>query len=415
MARSKMNSKNKIDDSAIMDEFPILERKINGHRLVYLDSAATTLKPKTVVDALSKWYLTEASNVHRGAHTLSSVATDAFEGARALVKDFLGAEDSSEIIFTRGTTESLNLVAQSYGRTFLNSGDEIVLSEMEHHSNIVPWQMLCKEKGCRIVWLRVTPKGELDLNHLDEIVNSKTKMFAITHVSNSLGTINPIAEIVSRLKGQGVVTVVDGAQSVAILPIDVVEMGCDFFAFSGHKLFGPTGIGALYGKKELLEKMPPWQGGGSMIEDVTFSSTTYTDIPYRFEAGTPHIAGVIAMGVALTFTKSLGVENILAHEMDLRVQCENQLKHIAGIRVIGEAQHKAGILSFVLEDTHPSDVGALLDQLGVAVRTGHHCTQPLMHKLNLTGTVRASFSIYNTQDDVLRFEEALKQVREILL
>lgn len=382
--------------------------------MVYLDSAATTLKPQAVIDRLTKVYSFEVSNVHRGAHDLSDRATVSYEGARETVRKFLNAKQASEIIFTKGTTEGLNLVAQSYARAFLKEGDEILLTEMEHHSNIVPWQLVAKEKGFKIITAPITSQGEIDVAGFQKKLSEKTKLVSLVHVSNALGTINPVVDLVKMAKDVGAVTVVDAAQSVTAGPVDVQKIGCDFLAFSGHKLFGPNGIGALYGRNELLNKMPPYQGGGSMIGRVTFADTTFLDAPQRFEAGTPPVAEAIGMAAAIDYFQSLGIENVKMHKRNLLEKTTQMLREFPNIQLVGEAASKTSIVSFLLKGAHPADVGPLLDQQGIAVRCGHHCNQPLMDYLKIPGTVRASFSIYNSEDDIEILRKGLIKAQEIL-
>ena len=392
-------------------DFPIFETKIHGKPLIYLDSAATTLKPKQVVDVISAHYLYKASNVHRGIHTLSEEATAAFENVRGQVQKFIGAQDASEIIFTKGTTDSINLVAQSYGRKFLEAGDEILISEMEHHSNIVPWQMLCEEKGCVLKVIPVDVRGDLLQDEFEKLLSHKVKIMSITAISNTLGTINPLAEMIRKAHDYNIVVLVDAAQAVMHNPIDVVELNCDFLAFSAHKMLGPTGLGVLYGKAELLNRMPPVQGGGAMIEEVSFAKTTYNTIPYKFEAGTPHIAGVLGLGAAIDYLNAVGLKRIFAYEHELLELARREMQGIEGITWFGQAKQQASILSFVLAGVHPHDLGTLIDHEGVAVRTGHHCTQPLLKKFGFTAATRASFAFYNTQDEVRAFVQALIKVK----
>ncbi len=398
----------------IRSQFCTHSQIINGKKLVYLDSAATTLKPLVVVERMQRYYLYETANVHRGAHYLSDMGTENFENARAKIATLLGAESSDEVVFVRGTTEALNLVAQSYGETFLKPNDEILITEMEHHANIVPWQMLAEKKGLKISWVKVTDSGELDLDDLAKKLTSKTKIFAVTACSNSLGTLNDIPLLSQMAHKVGAVIVVDAAQWVSQEKIDVKKWNIDFLAFSSHKLFGPTGIGALYGKKQLLDAMPPYQGGGNMIATVTFEKTTYNDVPFRFEAGTPHIAGAIGSAAAIDFFSKIDLAEIRTYELELLHRATEKLQSIEGIKILGTAAKKAPILSFNLKGVHPSDVGLVLDQQGVAVRTGHHCTQPLMQRFNIPGTVRASFSIYNNLEDVDRLYYAVLKAKEFL-
>ncbi len=396
----------------IRQDFPILSREVYGKPLVYLDNAASTLKPIQVIDRLSDYYEFESSNVHRGAHFLSSEGTVAFERARDLTRDFLKAKDSAEIIFTRGTTESINLVAQTYGRKFFQAGDEIILSELEHHSNIVPWQMIAEERGCLIKVIHVTDSGEIDFNHFQQLLSAKTKMVALSWCSNTLGTITPIEKFIAAAHQAGAKILIDAAQAVSHLPVDVQKLDCDFLAFSGHKIFAPYGIGVLYGKAELLDMMPPYQGGGSMIRDVTFTKTTYLGSPQKFEAGTPAIADALGLAAALEYLQVIGMEESAAHEQDLLHYATAQLKTIPGLRIIGEAPHKTSIISFVIAGAHPSDIGSLIDREGVAIRTGHHCTQPLMKRFGITATARASFSIYNTRQEIDILVKSLLKAKE---
>ncbi len=396
-------------------EFPQLGLKVNGVRPVYLDSAATTLKPRAVIDRLQHFYSYECANVHRGAHWLSDRATSAYEEARQKVARFLGAERDSEIVFTRGTTEGLNLIAHSFGRPFLQPGDEILLTQLEHHSNILPWQLLAQEKGLKLKVAPIHPSGELVEEEFEALLTNQTKLVSFTHVSNGLGTILPIQKMIQSAQKVGAVTVVDAAQSVSFLPLRVRDLGCDFLVFSGHKLFGPYGVGALYGRHQWLEQMPPYQSGGSMISKVSFAKSDFLPPPQRFEAGTPHIAGAIGLGAAIDFVQALGLEAIESHEQRLLTMATEELKQMGGVRLFADLDHKASILSFLMEGTHPSDVGAMLDQQAVAVRAGHHCNQPLWDFYQVPGTVRASFSLYNDEEDVERWIVALKKAKEMLL
>jgi cysteine desulfurase/selenocysteine lyase len=393
-------------------DFPILAREIYGHRLVYLDSAASTLKPQSVIDTLAKYYLLEASNVHRGAHFLSDLGTQAYEGAREKVRAYIGARDAAEVIFTRGTTESINLVAASYGRKHLRAGDEIILSEMEHHSNIVPWQMLCEERGCVLRVIPVLESGELDMLAYRQMLSKRTKFVSVVWCSNALGTINPIEEIIAQAHDVGARVCIDAAQAASSQLIDVQKLDCDFLAFSGHKMFAPNGIGVLYGKAEWLANMPPYQGGGSMIEQVTFEKTTYNEPPHRFEAGTPSIGDAIALGSAIDYINKIKLERIHAHEQALLGYATERVAAVPGVRMVGTASRKVSILSFIANYAHPADIGSLLDRSGVAVRAGHHCCQPLMKRFAIPGTVRAAFSIYNQKEDVDVLVEALRRSRE---
>jgi cysteine desulfurase/selenocysteine lyase len=402
-----------LDVAGVRQDFPILRQRIHGKPLVYLDNAATTQKPQAVLDALVHYYVEENANVHRGVHSLSGRATDSYEAARETVRRFLNAADAKEIVFVRGTTEAINLVAQTHGRTHVGAGDEIVISEMEHHSNIVPWQILCEEKGARLRVVPVTDAGELRLDEYERLLNERTKIVAVSHVSNVLGTINPVAEIVRLAQPRGVRVVVDGAQAVAHMPVDVQALGCDFYAFSGHKIFGPTGVGVLFGRKALLESMPVYQGGGGMIGRVTFERTTFADLPYKFEAGTPHIAGAIGLAAALDYLTAIGIERVASYEEALLSYATRALSEVPGLRLTGTAPAKASVLSFVLGDVHPHDVGTILDREGVAVRAGHHCCQPLMARLGVPATARASLALYNTREDVDALVAALRTVQEV--
>jgi len=388
------------DVEKIRQDFPLLQQKVHGKRLVYLDNGATSQKPRLVIDALDRYYTTENSNIHRGVHYLSERATDAYEAAREKLRKFINAQSTQEIIFVRGTTEAINLVAQSYGRTFLKEGDEIVVSAMEHHSNIVPWQILCGQVGARLKVIPINHEGELVLDEYRRLLNEKTKLVSITHVSNALGSVVPVKEIVELAHRRGVPVLIDGAQAAPHLKIDVQELGCDFYAFSGHKLFGPTGVGVLYGKAALLEAMPPYQGGGDMISLVTFEKTHYNVLPYKFEAGTPHIAGGIGLGAAIDYLSGLNWQQVAAHEQDLIAYATNGLAAFPGLRIIGTAKEKAGVVSFVLDHVHAHDVGTILDQEGVAVRAGHHCAMPVMQRFGVPATTRASLAFYNTREDI---------------
>ena len=401
------------DAERVRADFPVLQQQVNGKPLVYLDNGATSQKPQAVIDELVRYYTTENANVHRGVHTLSQNATEDYEGARAKVKRLLNAADDHEIVFTRGTTDSLNIVAQSFGKQSLGPGDEVIVSNMEHHSNIVPWQMLREEKG---VVLRVVPideSGELLMDEYERMLSPRTKLVSITHVSNALGTILPVEQITGMAHAQGVPVMLDGAQAVPHMAVDVQKLDCDFYVFSGHKLFGPTGIGVLYGKAEYLEAMPPVQGGGDMIKSVTFERTIYNDLPYKFEAGTPNIAGAIGLGAAIDYVQSVGFESFAAHEDELLDYGTKALEQIGGLRIIGTSPRKAGILSFVMEDVHPHDIGTILDSEGVAVRTGHHCAQPVMQRFQIPATVRASLAMYNTKEDIDALVRAIDRVIEV--
>ncbi|MBI2570072.1 MAG: cysteine desulfurase [Candidatus Schekmanbacteria bacterium] len=401
------------DASRARLDFPILRHRIRGREIAYLDNAATTQKPQAVIDAEMSFYTSECSNVHRGVHTLSQRATASFESSRDVVRDFVGASDRKEIIFTRGTTEAINLVAQSFARPRLQPGDEVLITEMEHHSDIVPWQLVCQERGAVLRVVPVTDSGELELEAFHRLLGPRTRLVGIVHVSNALGTINPVRDVVRAAHDRGAVVLVDGAQAVAHIPVDVQELGCDFYAFSGHKLYGPTGIGVLYGKRELLESMPPYQGGGDMILSVTFAKTTYNELPYKFEAGTPNIAGAIGLGAAIRYLGALPFTAVMRHEDELLRMATEALSSLPGLRVIGTARRKTAVLSFVLEGVHPHDIGTIIDLEGVAIRTGHHCAQPLMERFGLPATARASFGLYNTISDVEALYQALQHVEEI--
>lgn len=389
-----------LDLQAIRSQFPILSRTVNDKPLVYLDNAATSQKPQCVIDALSDYYGRYNANIHRGIHTLAEEATLAYETTRFTVKDFIGAASVEEIIFSRGTTEGINLVAYTWGRQHIGSGDEILISGMEHHSNIVPWQILCQEKNAILKVIPVTDEGELSMEVYKSLLSDKTKLVAIVQVSNALGTVNPVKEMIDAAHAVGAKVLVDGAQSAVHLDIDVQALDCDFFTFSGHKVYAPTGIGVLYGKKELLESMPVFHGGGEMIKEVTFEQTTYNDLPYKYEAGTPNIADTIALKTALDYIQNIGKATIRKHENELLAYATAQLESIPGLRIIGKAKEKVSLVSFLVKDIHPQDIGILLDNLGIAVRTGHHCTQPLMKRFGIPGTVRASFALYNTKEEI---------------
>lgn len=404
-----------LNSNVVREQFPALRQSVHGLPLVYLDSAATTLKAQPVIDRITKFYTLETANVHRGAHYLSDRATVEFEQAREKIKVLLNAKSVEEIIFTKGTTDGINLVAASYGNHFLNEGDEIVLTELEHHANIVPWQELAKSKKCQLKYIAVLNNGDLDYENLDKIITSKTKLVSFSGCSNILGTIIDVNRIVARAKAVGAVTLLDAAQLISQKKIDVQKLDVDFLVFSAHKLFGPYGFGVLYGKKALLEKMPPYQTGGSMILSVDFDKSTFNEIPFRFEAGTPHIEGAVGTGAAVDFFSTLNIEDVFSHEQKLMTTLVSELNQISEINLFGTAPSKAAIVSFNLNGAHHSDVGAILDQQGVAVRVGHHCTQPLLKKFGLTGTVRASFSIYNNEDDVQKLVEAIKKAKRMLL
>lgn len=396
------------DVHGVRADFPILGEKINGHPLVYLDNAATTQKPNLVIDTISDYYRTQNANIHRGVHTLSQLGTEAFEAARGKVRRFLNAASAEEIVFTRGTTESINLAAQCLAAHLLEAGDEIIVLESEHHSNIVPWQMVCARYETKLVVVPIDEAGEISLSDFEARLSPRTRIAALGHVSNALGTVNPVREMTSLAHAAGAIVLLDGAQAVAHVPVDVQALDCDLYAFSGHKLFGPTGIGALYGKRELLEALPPYQGGGDMIREVRFDGTEYNDVPYKFEAGTPDIAGAIGLGAAIDYIEGMDFAAAIAYEDELLAYATERLTGaIDGVRLVGTAAHKAAVLSFNIDGIHPQDIGLLLDNQGVAVRTGHHCAMPVMQHFGLPGTVRASLSIYNTRDDIDRFIAAL--------
>ena len=397
----------------IREEFPILKQTVNGKPLVYLDNAATSQKPQSVIDALVNYYSTENSNVHRGVHTLSQRATDDYEEARSKVRRFLNAEDDREIIFVRGTTEAINLVAQSFGRQNIHEGDEIIISAMEHHSNIVPWQMLCEERGAILSVIPINDNGELLLDEYERMLNPRTKLVSVAHVSNALGTINPAKQIVEMAHSRGVPVLLDGAQAVPHCPVDVRDLDCEFYAFSGHKLYGPTGIGILYGKADMLEAMPPYQGGGEMIRSVTFEKTLYNVLPHKFEAGTPNIAGSIGLGAAIDYVTDLGIERIGAYEHQLLEYGTELLSGIDNVKIIGTAAEKSGIISFVMDGIHPHDIGTILDAEGIAIRTGHHCAQPLMDRFGIPATARASLAFYNTREELDALAKAIDRVIEV--
>ena len=397
----------------IRAQFPILSQKVNGRDLVYFDNAATSQKPYTVIERIDNYYKNENANIHRGVHYLSQKATEDYESARNIIGTYLNAADTSEIIFTKGTTDGINLIASSYG-SMLNEGDEILISAMEHHSNIVPWQLLETQRGIKLRIIPIHENGEIDMDAYNEMLNSKTKLVSVTHISNTLGSINPIGEIIDKAHAIGAKVLIDGAQSIQHDQIDLKALNCDFFVFSGHKVFGPTGIGVLYGKSEILNLMPPYQGGGDMIEKVSFDKTTFNVLPFKFEAGTPNIVGGIALGEAFNFLKSLNFNDLHEHEMNLLKHAEEELNKIDNVRIIGTSKNKTSVISFNVGDIHPFDLGTLLDKQGFAVRTGHHCTQPLMDFYNIPGTIRISFSVYNTKQEIDLFLIALKKAVDIL-
>ena len=402
------------DINAIRAEFPALDQEINGSPLVYLDNGASTQKPKAVINAISQFYSKDYANVHRGIHSLSQLATDQFEAARETVREFINASKIEEIVFTSGTTDGINLIADSFGSAFIGKDDRILVSEMEHHSNIVPWQVLASRVGAHIDIIPIQENGELDLAEFHQAISKQPKIVAVTHVSNALGTINPIDSIIKASHSVGAKVVLDGAQSLAHMPVDVQAIGCDFFVFSGHKIFGPTGIGVLFGKEELLEAMPPYRSGGDMIKTVSFSGTEYNSLPYKFEAGTPHIAGAIGLAAAIHYINSIGMDAIEDYEHDLLQYGTHALSSIDGLQLVGTAANKAGILSFFIENAHAADIGTLLDHQGVAIRVGHHCAMPVMEKFGLNATSRASLALYNTKQDIDRLVDALKRSIKLL-
>ncbi len=396
------------DVDSVRQDFPTLHQEVYGKPLIYFDNGATSQKPQTVIDTINRYYTSENANIHRGVHYLSQKATDAYEEARRVIRDFINAPEEETVIFTKGTTDSINLLAFSIGET-LQKGDEIIISEMEHHSNIVPWQMMCERKGCILKVIPINDRGELEMDAFRSLLSDRTRLVGITHISNTLGTINPIETIISEAHKKGAWVMIDGAQSIQHLKIDVQQLDCDFYVFSGHKVFGPTGVGIMYGKKEILDQLPPYQGGGDMIDKVSFEKTTYNVLPFKFEAGTPHISGGIALAEAFRYLDQFDHEALMAHENELITYAEEQLLMIDGLRIIGTAKHKTSVASFVVDGMHPFDIGTLLDKQGIAVRTGHHCTQPLMDRFNIPGTVRASFAFYNTREEIDNFITALKR------
>ena len=401
------------DVERIRKDFPALHQLVHGKPLVYLDNAATTQKPQAVLDALRAYYSEDNANVHRGVHLLSERATEAYESARRRIQRFLNAADAREIVFVRGTTEGINLVAQTYGRRNVGAGDEIVITALEHHSNIVPWQMLCDERGATLRVVAIDDAGEVDVDAYERLLGDRTRLVAIPHVSNALGTVVPVERMIAAAHRHGAAVLIDGAQAVSHMRVDVRALDCDFYAFSGHKAFAPTGIGVLYGKAALLERMPPWQGGGDMIKTVSFEKTTYNDLPFKFEGGTPHIAGAIGLGVALDYLEGLGLDAVAAHERELLAHATEALSARPYIRLVGTARHKASVLSFLVDGVHAHDVGTILDQEGVAIRTGHHCAMPVMTRFGLAATARASFALYNTHEEVEALAQALGRVREV--
>jgi cysteine desulfurase/selenocysteine lyase len=403
-----------LDVERIRRDFPILDQVIHGKKLVYLDNGATSQKPRAVIDAIVRYYQHDNANIHRGVHTLSMRATEAHDEARETVRRFIQAADAGEVIFVRGATEAINLVAQTYGRANVGEGDEVLITAMEHHSNIVPWQMLCAEKRAHLRVVPIDDAGELDLDAYEKLLTPRTRIVAVSHVSNALGTVNPLRKIIQLAHAHDIPVLVDGAQAVPHMPVDVQALGCDFYAFSGHKVYGPTGIGVLYGKEELLAEMPPYQGGGDMISSVTFEKTIYNVVPYKFEAGTPDIAGAIGLGAALDYVMALGMDRVAAHGQDLLAYATDKVGAIDGVRLIGTAQHRAGVLSFLVGDIHPHDLGTILDREGIAIRTGHHCAQPVMERFGIPATARASFAVYNTREEVDALVSGILKAREVM-
>ena len=401
------------DVDSIRKDFPILRQQMRGHPLVYLDNAATTQKPQLVLDTLARYYAAGNANIHRGVYELSEDATAAYDGARSKVKQLLNAASSREIVFTRNSTESINLVAQTFGRQHLKAGDEVLITHMEHHSNIVPWQLLCEQCDAELRVAPIDETGTLQLDEFERLLGPRTRLVSVVHLSNSLGTINPVQTIVEMAHRHGIPVLIDGSQAVYHMPVDVQALGCDFYVFTGHKLYGPTGIGVLYGREDLLEKMPPYQGGGDMIQSVTFAKTTYAELPNKFEAGTPHIAGAVGLGAAVDYLHKIGFDGIGGHEADLLAYGTEAIADVDGLRLIGTAAKKASILSFVMEGAHPHDIGTIVDRDGVAIRTGHHCTQPVMDRFDIPATARASIAMYNTRDELDALARALKRVREM--
>jgi cysteine desulfurase/selenocysteine lyase len=401
------------DVQRVRADFPILRQEVRGRPLVYLDSAATSQKPQAVIDAIVRFYQHDNANVHRGVHVLSERATEAYEGARETVRRFINARDAKEIIFVRGTTEAINLVAQTYGRKHLGPGDEVLITHIEHHANIVPWRMLCEQTGASLKVIPVDERGELKLDAADALMTERTRILAVTHVSNALGTVNPVKELTRRAHAKGIPVLVDGAQAVTHFPVDVQDLGCDFYAFSGHKMFGPTGIGVLYGRLERLEPLPPYQGGGDMILSVTMEKVTYNRVPHRFEAGTPDLAGAVGLAAAMRYLEDLGMASVAAHDQELLAYATKALESVPGLRLVGTAREKSAVLSFMLADIHPHDVGTILDREGICIRTGHHCAQPVMQHFKVPATSRASLALYNTTEDVDALVRGLHKVLEV--
>ena len=402
-----------IDIHHIRAQFPALHQEVNGHPLIYFDNAATSQKPKMVIDAIANYYNKENSNIHRGVHYLSQKATDKYELSREAIRRFINADSTEEIIITRGTTESINLVASCLSRWWFKEGDEIIISAIEHHSNIVPWQMACEQTGAVLKVIPVLDSGELDMNAYRELLTEKTKFVTVNHISNALGTVNPIDKIISLAHEKGALVLIDGAQATPHMKVDVQAINADFYCFSAHKMYGPTGVGILHGKKEILEQMPPYHGGGEMIKEVKFEGTTYNDLPFKFEAGTPNIVGGIGIEASIRFIEDIGIDNIAKQEAELLSYATQRLKEIGGIRFIGEAKDKAGVVSFIIEGVHPYDAGTILDKLGIAIRTGHHCAQPVMDRYCVPGTMRASFAVYNTKEEIDTFIEGVQRVKQL--
>jgi cysteine desulfurase/selenocysteine lyase len=405
--------KKSFDVNRVREDFPVLRQRINGKPLVYFDNAATSQKPQIVIDAISRYYEEENSNIHRGVHQLSEKATQAYELSRKKIQKFIGAGSFQEIIFVRGATEGINLVASSYGKQFVKAGDEILISALEHHSNIVPWQILCEDRGAKLNVIPMDDRGELILDAYKKLLTSKTKLVSLTHVSNAIGTINPIKEMIAMAHRQGIPVLIDGAQAVPHMPVDVSDLDCDFYTFSSHKMFGPTGVGILYGKTKWLDAMPPYQSGGDMIKSVTFEKTIYNDLPYKFEAGTPSIAAGICLGTTIDYLNKLDIVAASAHEHELLVYATEAIGSIDGVKIIGTAREKAAVLSFTMRDIHPHDIGTILDDEGIAIRTGHHCAQPVMQRFGIPATARASFAFYNTKEEIEIFINALHKVKEV--
>jgi cysteine desulfurase/selenocysteine lyase len=403
----------KLDVYRVRADFPVLNVEHNGHPIAYLDNAATSQKPQAVIDALQHYYATQNANVHRGVHRLSQVATDAYENARYKLKHFLNSALTCQLIYTRGATEGINLVAQTYGRQHVGEGDEVLISAMEHHSNIVPWQMLCEEKGAHLRVIPIDDNGDILIDEYKNLLTDRTKIVGLVHVSNALGTVNPAKELIALAHDAGAVVLLDGAQSTPHMPVDVLDLNCDFFVLSAHKMYGPTGIGALYGRADLLESMPPWHGGGDMILSVSFEKTTYNSLPYKFEAGTPNIADAIGLGATIDYLTDLGLDKVATHEAELLAYGTNVLNDIEGVKLVGTAKHKAGVLSFTMDNAHPHDIGQILDDEGIAIRAGHHCAQPVMKRFGVPATARASLGLYNTREELDRLGDALRKVNEV--